>query len=321
MRILLAFDGSPGSSVAARLVETGPWPVGSSVELVTVIEPELAELPVGPWPTPAAAADIAAEDDLARVLAAKAALDEIGAALRKKGIEASTVILRGDPRQLLVDRIERDRPDVVVTGTRDLGGVRRIVLGSVSSALVDRSAVPVLVARGERLERVVVATDGSDVAETAIATVTRWPFLATAEVRVVSVAPDHPIPWPPEMIPGVPPRPIEDVRNDPRDLAEHERIATDAAERLVAAGIAARAQVLTGPAGGAITAFARQWGADLVIMGSHGRTGITRIVLGSVARDVLEHTGSSVLIIRHHAEPVRVTRLEAMTAVHSLATH
>ena len=296
MRILLAYDASEGAAVAARLVERAAWPVGSSIELVTVIEPELAELPVGPWPTPSAAATIAAEDDLARVLAAKAALDEVAERLRAHGLDVLTVVLRGEARYVLVDRIERDRPDLVVTGSRHLGGLRRIVLGSISSALVDRSPVPVLVARGDRLERVVVATDGSEIADEAIATIARWPFLATTEIRVASVAADHPIPWPSEMIPGIPPDALEDVRTDAADRAEHERIANVAADRLSAAGLAARAQVLSGPAAAAITAFARDWGADLVILGSHGRTGITRVVLGSVARDVLDNAVSSVLI-------------------------
>jgi nucleotide-binding universal stress UspA family protein len=53
-----------------------------------------------------------------------------------------------------------------------------------------------------------------------------------------------------------------------------------------------------GDAAAEIVAEAESWGADLVVMGSRGRTGLTRILLGSVARNVLQGSRSSVLIVR-----------------------
>jgi hypothetical protein len=61
-----------------------------------------------------------------------------------------------------------------------------------------------------------------------------------------------------------------------------------------------------------IVAFAKEWDADLVIMGSHGRTGVARLLLGSVARNVLHHASCSVLVVRRHADPVRGRRVEAV---------
>ena len=66
--------------------------------------------------------------------------------------------------------------------------------------------------------------------------------------------------------------------------------------------------VLSGSPAHSIVAFASDWGADLVILGSHGRTGLARLLLGSVARNVLHHAGSSVLIVRRHAEAKRGRR-------------
>jgi hypothetical protein len=68
--------------------------------------------------------------------------------------------------------------------------------------------------------------------------------------------------------------------------------------------------------------FAEEWDADLVIMGSHGRTGLARLLLGSVARNVLHHASCSVLVIRRHADPVRGKRVEAVAPFWTLAaTH
>ena len=78
----------------------------------------------------------------------------------------------------------------------------------------------------------------------------------------------------------------------------HTRIADETAARLRAAGRQADATMRTGRAADEIIALAAETGADLVVMGSQGRTGLARMVLGSVARKVLNGTAASVLIVR-----------------------
>ncbi len=78
---------------------------------------------------------------------------------------------------------------------------------------------------------------------------------------------------------------------------EQEAVARGAAERLVASGRDADAKLRVGDAAAEIVEEASDWGADLVVVGSRGLTGLSRIVLGSVARNVLQGTGSSVLIV------------------------
>ena len=72
----------------------------------------------------------------------------------------------------------------------------------------------------------------------------------------------------------------------------------------------------------AIVAFARERVADPVIMGSHGRTGVARLLLGSVARNAVPHASSSVLVVRGHADPVRGRGVEAVAVPWTLVpTH
>ena len=78
---------------------------------------------------------------------------------------------------------------------------------------------------------------------------------------------------------------------------------------LRATGFDARPEVRSGPPGPTVVAFAGEGNADLVIMGSHGRTGVTRLLLGSVARHVLHHSSCSVLVVRQHADVVRGKRV------------
>jgi nucleotide-binding universal stress UspA family protein len=80
--------------------------------------------------------------------------------------------------------------------------------------------------------------------------------------------------------------------------AEHRRIAEDAATRLREAGHAIGVELRSGDAAAEVIAAAEAWPADLVVLGSRGRTGLARIVLGSVARNVVHGCSASVLVVR-----------------------
>jgi nucleotide-binding universal stress UspA family protein len=80
--------------------------------------------------------------------------------------------------------------------------------------------------------------------------------------------------------------------------AEHLEICQSAAARLNAARRTATGRVLRGDAASAILAAAESRHADLIVVGTHGRTGVTRAVFGSVSRNVMLHATCSVLVVR-----------------------
>ena len=83
--------------------------------------------------------------------------------------------------------------------------------------------------------------------------------------------------------------------------ARGEQILRDAATRAGAAGVAARTdtiEIATGPVGEAIVAYLKVWPADLIVLGTHGRRGLRRLVLGSDAEYVVRSTPVPVLLIR-----------------------
>jgi nucleotide-binding universal stress UspA family protein len=162
---------------------------------------------------------------------------------------------------------------------------------------VDHAPCPVLIARKDRLERIVLAADGSDAAARARGMVSGHPF-ADRPVRVVSVA-HVPAPWQGALSPLVTEAALEvwdEVLRTSRE--EHERVAASAAQELAAAGRAVESEVRVGDPAGEIVAVATEWDADLVAMGTHGRSGIQRILLGSVARNVIQQAPCSVLVTR-----------------------
>jgi nucleotide-binding universal stress UspA family protein len=81
----------------------------------------------------------------------------------------------------------------------------------------------------------------------------------------------------------------------------HERLAHESAEELRGAGLHPQVDVRSGDPATEIIAAVERTKADLVVIGSRGRTGATRAFLGSVARKVLMHVGCSVLIARRGA--------------------
>ncbi|HEY2380763.1 MAG TPA: universal stress protein [Terriglobia bacterium] len=79
---------------------------------------------------------------------------------------------------------------------------------------------------------------------------------------------------------------------------EARQLLTSAAARLEAAGFSTEWTVHEGDARGEILDEAQAWGADLIVLGSHGRSGLKRLLTGSVSDAVVHHAACSVEIVR-----------------------
>ncbi len=299
MRVLLAYDDSPGSEQAASLVLGLPWPAGSSVRVVAVSEPSAAFMPMGLAPLdPATTQEIA--DQIVQHLQSE--VDLVVGRLRASGIEAGGDVIRGRPGSVLVDEARRYEADLIVAGSRGHGPIATLVLGSVSAELVDHAACPVLIARQPSATRALLATDGSPSAARAEALLGEWPILKDLPVRVVSVA-EVERPLHSGLAPTVHRLALEAYSKDVEAAtAQHEAIARSAANRLGTAGRDVSSTVRVGDAAAEIVEEASTWSADLVVLGSRGLTGLSRILLGSVARNVLQGSASSILVVRPPAD-------------------
>ena len=154
----------------------------------------------------------------------------------------------------------------------------------------------VLVARSAAIGQVLLATDGSPPAQFATALVGSWPLFEDASIRIVGVG-------------EAPPRSPGAIIGD-RDarLAYGDTIAAsadeaglvvrEAAEKLAARGRRVTSAIRVGDVPTEVVAAAEEWPADLVVVGSSAQPLLQRLVLGSVARKVLDGVTSSVLIAR-----------------------
>ncbi len=299
-RILVAYDASADADRAVELILAMQWPADTRIRVVTSVD--LTMTYAGP---PLAPGTLVAAPEIDEQLVAyhRERLEAAVERLRATGRSVEAVVLRGRPATMLLDDAAAYGADLVVVGSRGHGAIASLVLGSVSAEVVDHARCPVLVARRPSLTRVVLAADGSAPAAAAESLVARWPIFAGTPIRVVSVA-DVPRPW----TTGIAPTLYAEVAaihdaDVATSRAEHERIAAEAADRLRTAGRQADVDVRTGPAAAEIIEAARAWDADLVVVGSRGRAGLTRMILGSVARNVLHGGEASVLVVHPPAAP------------------
>ncbi len=302
MRILIAYDGSAGAEQSLRLADSIDWPAGSTIRIVAVIEPTL--LFVGT--SFAGGIDVSPPEVDAQITAyQQEQVTKAVESLRSADRTVEGVVLRGRPATALVDEATRFGADLVIGGSRGHGTISRLLLGSVSAEVVDHGPCPVLVSRTQSISRAVFATDGSDPSAAAETVLSNWPIFEGLPIHVVSVA-DVVAPW----HTGIAPTMYREViKAQAQDLdearVEHTRIAEETTARLRARGRQAEAAIRTGDAAAEIIAAVADVGADLVVMGSRGRTGLASVVLGSVARNVLHGSTASVLVV-HESKAAEV---------------
>lgn len=302
MRILLATDGSRAADQARDLVAALPWREGGRVRIVSVA-PARADLLGIPWTVDVQPDTDSLEDQSLRVHreALETAEREIRSAHSDLPVEA--ILLRGRAASAIVDEARSMPADLVVVGHRGHGPWESMLLGSVSSEVVDHAPCPVLVARDERIGPVVFADDGSTSARLAETVLTHWPVFAGLPITVVTVAPDG-FPYAAALAPMGYPGVMDEFA---KSTEEGERLArfenTAAAGRLRAAGFEATDFLREGDPAHEIVKVARERGAGLIVVGSRGQTGVRRLILGSVARNVLLHAPCSVLIVREPIAP------------------
>ncbi|TCJ78848.1 UNVERIFIED_ORG: nucleotide-binding universal stress UspA family protein [Dietzia maris] len=210
------------------------------------------------------------------------------------GIEVSHAIVEGNPAQVLIDYSRKAK--LIVLGSRGLGGIKGMVLGSVSAAVASHAFCPVVVTREDtddlnRSGPVVVGIDGSEVSAKA----TEWAF-AEASARSALLVAVHT--WMDPQVQAAAAG-ISLTEDDWKELEEQqlqtlsERLAGFSdrypdveVQRFVTRDRAVRALV------------EQAENAQLVVVGSHGRGGFTGMVLGSTSRALLQAAPCPVMVVR-----------------------
>lgn len=290
MRILFPVDGSRILNDAAEALASRSWPAGTIIKVVTVLPVTIGDT-----------INHVRNDE--RIYRHELALRKVVASLAEKlpGCSFLTGVYEGHVVDEILEEARAWPCDMIAMASHDRHGLERVLLGSVSHAVSMRSSCPVFIVKAnphkiKRVERIVVAIDHSSCSVEAMKWVASIPWRSGTEILLLSVAEsvvrfseessvmraaDMLIEWQKKQ---------SSLSGLLHGLAEKLKIATglDSVSVLVASGDPGRE----------IVEQAQSWDADLIVMGSHGRTGVSKLLMGSVAQAVVAHAACSVEIVK-----------------------
>jgi len=299
MKTILAVDFSPVTDLLIDEVARRPWPPGSEFRILHVVDQYpvvTATGYVGPFLGAEAAEVVETATRQCAGLVQK---------LRGAELNAHCRVLTGYASTMIVDDAKDWGADLIALGWQGHGALTRFLLGSTAQSIVRgahcsveivRAPLPESQKRAPGEKRILIATDGSGFSAAAIKSVAERPWGPGSEVRIVEVV--HV---------GIP---ATDLWYAAGDVAERLRLedtqhavasVTEATALFGKAGLSCTSAVLEGSPKWRIVDEASEWKADLIVMGSHGRRGVTRLLLGSVSEAVAMHAHCSVEVIRKSA--------------------
>ncbi len=278
-RILVPLDGSRLSEAIVPAAEALARDYEGELLLVRALSLEgLAE------------AEAAAREEAEQYLSGMA-----GGVRARGGAAVRWRLWYGEPDQVIANAAAREGVDLIAMSTHGRGGLSRLVLGSVAESVVRKAPVPVLLVRGALvwdrggLGRIVVPLDGSERSEAVLPVVERLadPFhLAIDLLHVIE----------PPVVAAVAEVSGRLVETLALRWTEAEAYLGKVGHPLEAKGLRVGHAVREGPAVEVIQQHAKDAGAGLIAMSTHGRSGLGRLLLGSVAERVLRTADVPVLL-------------------------
>ena len=232
----------------------------------------------------------------------KAYLDSAASMLAGVGVETTIVTTTGDAAEEILAYSTENGCDLIAMSTRGRSALKRGLMGSVTDAVVRASKVPALAVGPKSVEgkdldgsirSVAVPLDGSELAEAVLPHVEELAELLSLEVvllRVVRLAP-----WAYGAHERVP---LDTTDIEMALEAEAMEYLDAVEERIKAKGISCHTEVLHGVPWDKIVAFAGNNADMMVAISTHGRSGLPRLVLGSVADMVIRSLETPALVVR-----------------------
>ena len=235
--------------------------------------------------------------------AAKAYLNGVAERVKADGVEVDTHAEYGSPTAVILNYIAKRRPDLVAMSTNGRSGLKRMIVGSVTAAVLPHADAPMLVIHpqddgkqqpGGALENVVVPLDMSFRSESILPVAMELSKEMNLSVNLVTCVPEPSRVYASTM-PGM--YPYSDDLMQQAEQTTGDYLAEVADNVKHEYGVDAGRELLHGSAASAIVRRVETTPNSLIAMSTNGRTGIGRWVLGSVTEAVVRSSGNPVLIV------------------------
>jgi nucleotide-binding universal stress UspA family protein len=231
--------------------------------------------------------------------------------LRAAGLDVETEVHFGAPDKIIVELARERHATAIAMATHGYGGLKRWTLGSVTDQVVHTATTPVFVVHGAEpapqadptIKRILVPLDGSEFARQALPLATELATRANAELILLQAI-DPVIELYPRM------RSLSRPTPQNAEMMEllhwHARLDLEAlAEQLRVRGLRVKTSSVNGHAAEVIIDEAARRGVDLIVMATHGYSGLKRWALGSVAHQLLHTATMPLALVRAQAIEVQ----------------
>jgi nucleotide-binding universal stress UspA family protein len=200
-----------------------------------------------------------------------------------------TVVEEGEAHERIVDLADAENCDIIIMGRRGLRPVERMLVGRVTARVIGHSQRDVLVVPNNTKvgwKTIVLATDGSRYSAVAAERAIAFARSYGGELRVLSVV-DVPTEFYAEA-----PEAVDDL------VRKAKGFVADIRNQAEVSGVKAETFVGEAEAHVAVNNLAKEQKADMIVIGSHGRTGLRRLLMGSVAEKVIGYATCPVLVVK-----------------------
>ena len=304
-RILTPLDGSDLSEQVIPYVRALASGLSLPAALVMAIEPEHPS--IGQALNPLLHSH---ETETHRAEHAQSYLDSVAARLRGAGVAVHSMVPRGEPGHAIVDEAENDPGTLIAMASHGRSGIARWWMGSVADRVLHMATCPLLLIRSQpnapvsqetAPERLVVPIDGSETAEEVLPHVAYLAVALKIPVDLLQVTISE-AEYYQAMSMGlrVLPPSLPSFQSFSNTLEEEaSAYVANVRGRLSRQGVATvETRILQGNAAESIVDYAHTRPHSLVAMTTHGRSGVGRMILGSVAERVVRQSGGPVLLVR-----------------------
>ena len=216
-------------------------------------------------------------------------LRKAAAIAKREGALIKTVLEEGETHERIVELSEAENCGVIVIGRSGMSAVERTLVGSVTARVIGHSTKDILVVPpGTALgwKRILLATDGSTHCQPAIEKAVDFAKSYGGRLSAVSV-----VDLPDELYAEAPSL-VDELVSKAKGYVARARTEADLC------GVETETHVREGASYDVILKLAHEADAQLIVMGSHGRTGIARLLMGSVTERVIGHALCPVLVVK-----------------------